>query len=468
MRVVSCCLLQLLLLLATASPEEVGEEEEHSLHRVAFGSCNEADRPGLWRVIETVSRPDGLILLGDNMYADERKGLVFVGSNATNLRRQYRNLQNNPDLQSLLASLAGPFALDATFDDHDYGINNGDKTYPLRNLSQSYFWDFLREPSDSLRRLQSGVYTSRTVWLRPDWAYKIILLDSRSNKDPLGTTKGDFLGQEQWAWLARELKDTVPNLIILGSSIQVLPQDKLLEETWHEFPLARQRLLDLIGLDTAAPNLVLLSGDVHTAEVLQAKCRYVHEDGQNKAAATDQLEDFRLFEFTSSGLSHTFSKTTRKKGSANTRVLEHSKGLLFEVAYDMYVATGVAHSREHHYGDHYKGLHYGLLDFLLPPNGQPPSSLTVSINDYLGKTVMYRTLPLKPKVPASIWQPPLAVKCMPFWGEVSPWRVRLARASLLMIPVLFVAAPVAMTSFFLWRLVYFVAKGKLKGKLKET
>lgn len=469
-------------------------EEASRVHRVAFGSCNSADKGGMWRVMEKVSRPDGLILLGDNMYADEKRGgLVFIGSNASNLHRQYRMLQENPEWQSLLKSMGPPSttnddgssrdALSATFDDHDYGINNGDKNYPLRNVSQSCFWDFLNEPRDSPRRLQSGVYSSKTVFLRPDFVYKIVLLDSRSNKDPHGTVNGDFLGQEQWSWLARELQDPVPNLILLGSSVQVLPQDKLLEEGWNDFPLARQRLLDLIGLETAAPNLVLLSGDVHTAEILQAKCRYVRgEDGQDSGTKNTPLEnDFRLFEFTSSGLSHTFSKTTRKVDASagavsggpqlpeGQYVEELSKGLLFEVAYDMYVATGVAHSREFHYGDHYKGLHYGLIDFFLPPNGQAPSSLTVSIVDHHGKAVMFRTLPLKPKAleqshARNSRDAKMKVDCQPFWGRVPTWRVSLARVSLLMIPTLFIAAPAVSASIFLCRLIFYVLKVKAKAK----
>lgn len=487
---------------ASPSPQQL-EEPLSRVHRVAFGSCNSADKAGMWRVMEKVSRPDGLILLGDNMYADEKRGgLVFIGSNASNLQRQYRMLQENPEWQSLLKSM-GPStatanddgssrahpALSATFDDHDYGINNGDKNYPLRNVSQSCFWDFLNEPRDSPRRLQSGVYSSKTVFLRPDFVYKIVLLDSRSNKDPHGTVNGDFLGQEQWSWLARELQDPVPNLILLGSSVQVLPQDKLLEEGWNDFPLARQRLLDLIGLETVAPNLVLLSGDVHTAEILQAKCRYVRgEDGQDTTEKITPLEnDFRLFEFTSSGLSHTFSKTTRKvdyasagavSGSAaqlpeGQYVEELSKGLLFEVAYDMYVATGVAHSREFHYGDHYKGLHYGLIDFFLPPNGQAPSSLTVSIVDHHGKAVMFRTLPLKPKAleqshARNSRDAKMKVDCQPFWGRVPTWRVSLARVSLLLIPTLFIAAPAVSASIFLCRLIFYVLKVKVKAKAKAS
>lgn len=60
------------------------------------------------------------------------------------------------------------------------------------------------------------------------------------------------------------------DLILLGSSIQVLPLNKLLEESWAAFPEARQRLLQLIA--SAEVQVVLLSGDVHMAEVSRATC----------------------------------------------------------------------------------------------------------------------------------------------------------------------------------------------------
>lgn len=138
----------------------------------------------------------------------------------------------------------------ATYDDHDYGINDGDKTYSLRNLSQQLFLDFFKVPKDSERRSRSGVYSSHSYEIksRAKLIVKVILLDTRYNKDPYNFFKGegDFLGMEQWAWLENELGDPIADIILLGSSIQVLADDKFLEETWSRFPAARKRLLSLV------------------------------------------------------------------------------------------------------------------------------------------------------------------------------------------------------------------------------
>ena len=48
-------------------------------------------------------------------------------------------LHDNLNWKTLLKSLNGWIA---TFDDHDFGINNADGTFPFRNESQDLFWKF--------------------------------------------------------------------------------------------------------------------------------------------------------------------------------------------------------------------------------------------------------------------------------------------------------------------------------------
>ena len=172
----------------------------------------------------------------------------------------------------------------ATYDDHDYGINNGDRSFANKNDSQTAFWNFLEVAEDSPLRSQDGVYNSRTITVPiggRDFVYKVIMLDTRSNKQEQHfpslskqenaalVETGDFLGEAQWQWLEQEMADDSVDMILLGSGIQVIPTDKILEEAWHEFPNARKRLLALIQLtrEHYTPNVFVLSGDVHTGEV---------------------------------------------------------------------------------------------------------------------------------------------------------------------------------------------------------
>jgi alkaline phosphatase D len=98
-----------------------------------------------------------------------------------------------------------------------------------------------------------------------------------------------MLGEEQWAWLAEELKKPA-ELRLLVSSIQVLALDHGWEK-WGNLPKERKRLLDLIR-DTAT-NVVILSGDRHSSDISLLP------------PETDGGPFYPLYDITSSGLNQT-------------------------------------------------------------------------------------------------------------------------------------------------------------------
>jgi hypothetical protein len=212
-------------------------------------------------------------------------------------------------LSSLRHTDYSPAHLLLTYDDHDFGANNADGTFRYRNDSLALFYAFFphmqRQLSVPLSHTnvvvdKEGVFSSHTftVILNKDtpenlrdktgennmvFRYKVVLLDSRSNKSPKHqhSPPPTFLGAQQWSWLERELHPTANedvDLVLLGSSIQVLVDDKLVEETWSEFPVERARLLSLLSRLSLFTNVVVLSGDVHSGEIAQATCS-VHQTG---------------------------------------------------------------------------------------------------------------------------------------------------------------------------------------------
>ena len=217
-------------------------------------------------------QPNQLILLGDNMYADKKVRFgVFEAASEADLKYWYGLLDEDRNFRSLVDSMGGFESLIATWDDHDFGINDGDGNYPLRNVSKQLFLDFFRVPEDDRRReigRLDGVYSAKTFRTSSSFSYKIILFDTRFDKDAYSVKGGDFLGAVQWKWLEEELADESVDLILLGSSIQMLPTGKVVEEAWARFPVARQRLLRLL-LSSPIRDVLLLSGDIHTAEILK-------------------------------------------------------------------------------------------------------------------------------------------------------------------------------------------------------
>ncbi len=257
------------------------------LHKVALGSCNRQDLPQpMWRKIQD-EKPELFVWLGDIIYADTH--------DMTQLTRLYQFQLQQPEYASFLSSVP---AVIGTYDDHDYGTNNSGTEYPERKMSQSIFLDFIGEPKDSPRRQQEGIYQSYTFG--PEGKrVKFLVLDTRYHREKPG--KGaDILGAAQWTWLQKELAQNDAELAFLVSSIQVLPSEHDFE-TWERFPTSRQRLLDLIAA-SPIPNIAILSGDRHIAEI-------------SKLALPSGRE---VYELTSSGLTHSYGDAYTEKRNKNS------------------------------------------------------------------------------------------------------------------------------------------------------
>jgi alkaline phosphatase D len=243
---------------------------------VAFGSCNRLDLPQpLWSPLRA-AQPDVFAWLGDIVYAPA--GEVDA------LPALYARQAAEPGY----AALRRATHVVGVWDDNDYGQNNGGRHLIGRERSQQALLDFLGVPTDDPRRKRAGVYTSHTV-SRGGMTVKLILLDCRYHRDDPGPSS-DVLGEEQWAWLEAELSGSRASVHLIGSGVQVLP-DQHPYEKWSEFPRARERLFELLAR-SGAPGVVLLSGDRHIAEL---SC--LDLPGQRRP----------LLELTSSGLTHAFT-----------------------------------------------------------------------------------------------------------------------------------------------------------------
>lgn len=241
--------------------------------RIAFGSCSKTTLPQpLWKPI-LASQPDVWVWLGDIIYADTNDMSIMKAMYETQLNHEgYSELRKQTRIIGV-------------WDDHDYGLNNGGKEYAKRHESQQLLLDFLGEPPNSPRRTQAGVYWAYTYG-EAERQVKVILLDTRYNRDAPGA-EGDLLGEAQWQWLERELRSSTAAVNIIGSSIQVIPEEQRFEK-WANFPKARQRFFKLLK-DTAVKGVLIISGDRHFAEL---------------SRKDDSGTGYPLYEFTSSGMTH--------------------------------------------------------------------------------------------------------------------------------------------------------------------
>ncbi len=260
---------------------------------IAFGSCNKTHLPNiLWDDI-IKEKPDVWIWGGDNVYADT--------DDANELKDFYSKQLAVSGYQKLLKKVK----VLATWDDHDYGLNDGGVEFHFKKTSQQLFLDFLNVSEDDARRKKEGVYHSEEFTLE-NGTVKIFILDTRYFRtgltDATDTEKryqpntygeGTILGAEQWNWLTRELKTSKANFNIIVTSIQLL-SNKHGYETWGNFPHEVDRFKNLLG-KSKAKGVIVLSGDRHISDF-------------SKVAVKDV--SYPLIDFTSSGLTHSSSNNS--------------------------------------------------------------------------------------------------------------------------------------------------------------
>ena len=250
--------------LPAGASDRVSARAELLITTLGFGSCARQNRPQpIWDTINAV-HCDAFVLCGDNIYGDS--------ADADVLRKNYALFAAMPGF----AKLRQTTPLFATWDDHDYGINDGGAGFPGAAAAQKEFCDFFQVPADSPRRTTPGVYDC--VTLGPvGKRVQLILLDTRMFRSPLKkdpanpkvtipNTDADatVLGEGQWAWFERRLREPAEIRVVI-SSIQLIATEHG-SEKWENFPKERARFLELLRR-TQAQGVVVISGDRHLAEL---------------------------------------------------------------------------------------------------------------------------------------------------------------------------------------------------------
>lgn len=309
-------ILGLLALILLRLPAAAGDTP---IERIAFGSCVHQDKPQpIWDAVLS-TRPQLFLLIGDNIYHDV---IVDKSRKHETLAEKYARQDAQPGFKKLRQSCP----LLATWDDHDYGLNDAGASYPNKKESQQAFLDFAGVPADSPRRQQEGIFHAQ-IFGPPEKSVQVILLDTRYFRGPLkkrakyipsegpyepsSDAASTMLGEAQWKWLEEQLKKPA-TVRILVSSIQVVAQEHH-HEKWHNLPHERDRLYKLIR-DTGAAGLFCISGDRHLAEL----------------SVMDAALGYPLYDLTSSGLTQAFSKWRRLETNRH-RVMTMNVGNNFGV-----------------------------------------------------------------------------------------------------------------------------------------
>lgn len=284
------------------APANVSLAPDTVITRLAFGSCNHQSRSqAYWDVIARTN-PQAFLMIGDNNYGDSN----WSGDAAlTTLREAYGLQARTPELAAFRAKVP----MMATWDDHDYGMNDAGASFAFRTWSETIFETFWGS-SDAVKS-RPGIYDS-VILGKDGQRTQIIMLDTRffrsdldrmdytPERPPLGPyvpsndASRTVLGDAQWQWLEQELAKPADFRIIV-SSIQVIT-DAHDYEAWENLPLERERLYRVLA-GREESGMVLLSGDRHAGGIYTAS---------PEAAGGEQI-----WELTSSSLNYSFSSTAQ-------------------------------------------------------------------------------------------------------------------------------------------------------------
>ena len=239
--------------------------------RVAIGSCayvNDPpfDRPGTpyggdERIFSTIAAqdPDLMVWLGDNVYYREADWLTEEG-----MRQRQAHTRAHPALQTLL-STAHHYA---TWDDHDYGPDNSDRTFRLRRVALEILEDYWPGPP-------RGTDETPGAFSRFEWGdVEFFLLDGRYHRSPNHLPPGpdkQMIGAAQMRWLKESLVSSNATFkIVVGGNqlLNPLLHSPRWQELWTLFPQELEEFLTFLAT-ARVEGVVFLSGDRHYTELLK-------------------------------------------------------------------------------------------------------------------------------------------------------------------------------------------------------
>ena len=225
-----------------------------------IGSCSyinepKFDRPGKpygsnFEIFNSINKknPDFMLWLGDNTYLREPDW-----NSRTGFIKRYSHTRAFPELQPLLASTHHY----ATWDDHDYGPNNSDGSFWLKETASEIFKLFWGNPNYNVTG--KGGITGFFQWSDLDF----FLLDNRYHRTANNNLTGNrqMLGKDQIDWLINALSFSQASFKFVAVGGQVISNGAVYEN-YATYPDERKYLLDKIR-EAKIEGVIFLDGDRH-------------------------------------------------------------------------------------------------------------------------------------------------------------------------------------------------------------
>ncbi len=256
-------------------------------------------------------KADLMIWLGDNWYTREVDyhstwGLYYRASRDRQMKVMAPLLRNMPQY--------------AIWDDHDYGPNDADKSFHLKESARNVFKSYWANPSYGHN--QQGIYTRFSFndvdfFLLDDrwWRSNDRMKDSVDGKP---NPEKEMFGKEQMDWLKNSLLhsntkgSTSFRVIVTGS--QILNQASRWD-AFRRFPTEYNELMDFLQANKIK-GVIFMTGDRHHSEVIRL----------------DRAGNYPLYDITVSPLTSGAAKTTgaeaNNPGRISKEIVEQNYGRL--------------------------------------------------------------------------------------------------------------------------------------------
>ena len=219
--------------------------------RIVFASCAATGSASPVFTAMRQLQPDLFIHMGDLHYRN-------ISRNQMDLFRQaYARVLLSQTQSALFRAV--PIAY--TWDDHDYGPNNSDRTSPSRLAALSSYRRFV--PHYPLVDGDQAPICQTFVIGR----VRFVMTDARSARSPesLPETERTMLGGDQLAWLEQQLETarSAPLVVLVNTVPWITKRKESTGDGWARYARERRHIADLIVRFGLTERLVMLSGDAH-------------------------------------------------------------------------------------------------------------------------------------------------------------------------------------------------------------
>lgn len=206
-----------------------------------------------------------MLWLGDNLYYRPNN----YGSVKGMYRQQIRTRRFNA-IDNFMKSLPQY----AIWDDHDYGNNDSDGSFPFKDSSLAIHRKFWPNPFFGLLATPENDEVKGAFCNFRKFDCEFFLLDNRYYRTKPDAAEATILGKKQLEWFLENLKSSTAVFKFIAIGTQML-NESTPHECYVQYADERKKIFDFIR-ENKIPGVIFLTGDIHHSVLMKSNdlCDY--------------------------------------------------------------------------------------------------------------------------------------------------------------------------------------------------